>query len=232
MAKDNYTLRDYEYFKLLQLIAEELEDEEIDYALVGGGAVQSRIADIFNRRDGLTAPNLSEFLLRKTKDFDITSRSSESDFIIFLNVLQAKNKRLSVGNKQPRRVNLIYQGRRSQRAVSINLNYQLGSQDFSGLNESFYNQCIDTAEALYLNYNHEEVLVRVATPECIVASKLTRSSAKDIVDISMLLNVLASDKGSEMKYFDYSLVKRYLRGAGKGHCYENLVAIVTEVLKE
>ncbi|MEK6900119.1 MAG: hypothetical protein AABX05_03265 [Nanoarchaeota archaeon] len=232
MTKGNYVLGDWGYFKLLQLVAEGLENRDIDYALVGGGAVQARIIDAFNRYEGITAPNVSELFLRRTKDFDITSRSSEGELVYFLNMLQVENEPLSIRPKQPRRVNLAYKGRQNIEPTVVVLNYQLGTQDFSGLSEKFYNECLDTAEDLDLRYNNEVARVRVATPECIVASKLTRSSVKDIFDVSTLLKIMAQYKEKGMKPFNYDLVRRYLEESGKGHCYNNLDSIVTEVLKE
>ncbi len=230
--KGNHTLRDWEYFKLLQLVAEGLENQGIEYALVGGSAVQARIVELFNKYENLTAPDVSELLLRKTKDFDITTRSSEEDLVCFLNELQAENQPLSIKPKQARRVNLTYQSRRNVQPIVITLNYQTGPQDFSGLGEAFYNECLDTAEDLFLTYNNEEARVRVATPECIIASKLTRASPKDIVDISALLRSLLCYEKKGAPSFNYGTVRRYLEEAGKAHCYENLTAIVSEVLKE
>ncbi|MDP3698022.1 MAG: hypothetical protein Q8R47_00395 [Nanoarchaeota archaeon] len=231
MIKNNYTLGDWGYFKLLQLVAEGLDFQGINYALVGGGAVQARVIEAFNKYEKITAPNVPELLLRKTKDFDITTHSTEGELVLFLNLLQLENEPLSIRPKQPRRVNIFYSGRNFA-PVSVVLNYQIGPQDFSGLGEQFYNECLNTAEDLYLRYNNEEVRVRVATPECIIASKLTRSSPKDIVDISGLLRVLARYESRSAKPFNYELVKQYLKEAGKEHCFQNLDEIMTEVLKE
>lgn len=232
MVAGNYTLCDWEYFKLLQLVAEGLENQGIDYALVGGGAVQAHIVALFNKYEGLTISDVPELLLRKTKDFDITTRSSEGDLVCFLNELQAENQPLSIRPKQPRRVNLTYKSRRNVQPIVVTLNYQTGPQDFSGLSPEFYNQCLDTAEDLFLTYNNESTKVRVAAPECIVASKLTRASPKDIVDISALLRYLTHYESKGAPSFNYGLVKQFLEEAGKVHCYENLTAIVSEVLKE
>ncbi len=232
MRQNNYNLRDWGYFKLLQMIAEGMDHLDINYALVGGGAIQAQIVNVFNNYENVTAPDVSELLLRKTKDFDITTRSNEVDLIHFLNMVQLENEPLSIRPKQPRRVNMTYRGRRGTEPISVMLNYQIGVQDFSGLGEEFYNDCLDTAEDLYLNYNNEDMRVRVATPECIVASKLTRASPKDIVDISMLLKVLTSNKSKGVRPFNYDLVKSYLKEAGKEYCYETLATIVAEVLKE
>src|SRR3989344_2722699 len=103
MAK-NYTLGDWGYFKLLQLVAEGFEFQEIDYALVGGGAVQARIVEAFNTYEKKTAPDVPDLLLRKTKDLDITTNSSDAELVSFLNLLQFENKPLSIRPKQPRRV--------------------------------------------------------------------------------------------------------------------------------
>ena len=229
MVKNNYNLRDWGYFKLLQLISEGLEFREVDYALVGGAAVQARIVHAFNTYEGLTAPNIPEPMLRRTKDFDITTLSSEGELVHFLNLLQLENEPLIVRPKQPLRVNLTYSGRNAE-PVTVLLNYQTGPQEFSGLSDEFYAECLRTAEDLFLHYNNEEARVRIATPECIIASKLTRSSAKDIVDISGLLRVLDSYQKKGAKPFNYELVRSYLKEAEKEYCYQNLETIMTEVL--
>ena len=232
MVKNNYNLRDWGYFKLLQLVAEGLEFPEIDYALVGGSAIQARIANAFNVYGGITIPDIPEPMLRRTKDFDIATQSSEGELVRFLNLLQLENEPLSIRPKQPRRVSLVYSPGRGISSVSVILNYQTGPQDFSGLGDEFYGECLKTAEDISLHFNNEEARVRVATPECIIASKLTRSSHKDIVDISGLLRVLECYKEKGAKPFNYGLVKLYLKEAKKEHCFQNLDVIMTEILKE
>ena len=231
MSDKNYTLRDWGYFKLLQMVAEGLESEDLKYALVGGGATQARIVDLFYRNDGLAVPNIPgvEFLLRKTKDLDITSHSDYADFVSLFNHLQAESsQRLSVNPKGNKRAVLTYNGRKSSEPVVVSINYQTGAQDFSGLDNRFYNECIETAEDLEIVYNNEVARVRVATPESIVTSKLTRNSPKDIVDISNLLKVIKRYSGT----FDDALVREHLRRVGKENCFEMLDQIVDEVLRE
>lgn len=234
MEKRNYNLRDRGYFKLLQIVAEGLDFQEVDYALVGGSAVQVRIAHAMNSYEGMTIPDIPEPMLRRTKDFDITTHSSEVELANFLNLLQVEHEPLTIKPTQPRRVVLTYPSGngRNTAPVSVVLNYQTGPQDFSGLSDRFYNECLNTAEELHLDYKNEGLMVRVATPECIIASKLTRYSAKDVVDISGLLRVLDSYEEKGAKPFNYDLIKQYLQEARKEHCFDRLNNIATEVLKE
>ena len=67
MKNNNYNLKDWGYFKLLQLIADKLEFQEINYALVGGGAVQARIAHALNTYENISIPNIPEPMFRRTK---------------------------------------------------------------------------------------------------------------------------------------------------------------------
>lgn len=232
MKNNNYNMKDWGYFKLLQLIAEGLELQEINYALVGGSAVQARVANAFNTYENISIPDIHEPMFRKTKDFDIATYSDEGEVVSFLNHLQLENDPLTIRPKQSRRVNLTYSPKRDISPVSIVLNYQIGPQDFAGLGSNFYDECLKTAEYLGLHYNNETAKVRVATPECIIASKLTRNSPKDIVDISGLLMVLAAYETKGARPFNYNLVKDYLREAGKENCFQNLEVIMAEVLKQ
>jgi len=228
----NYTLKDRGYFETLKRITEELSRHNISYALVGGAAVQTRVADVLSRANKLSIPDIPELetLLRKTKDFDITTKPLEENFsfVSFFNEFQALNPDLSIIEEGPKtkRINLS-----GKNPVSVILNYQAGPQDLYGLDSSFYFECIDTAEELDLRYNNSRSKVRVAKPEYIITSKLTRADSKDIWDISVLLKTIEQHRNYTPK-FKPSLVKFLLERAGRGEIYGRLEEIQKQILKK
>lgn len=226
----NYTLRNRGYYDVLKIIAEELESQGIEYALVGGAGVQARIADFFckKQKTGISDAHGLEELLRETKDFDITSNASEADFIRYFNEIQALNPNVSVYHERARSKKIKFRGKEE---VSVFLNYQTGVQDFIGLDEYFYAQCIETAEPIKLKYNGGGFFVKVATPECLVSSKLTRNDPKDIWDIGALMKSMKLCKPSSGK-LRQGKIEMYLKRAKKEEIIGRLNEIKKQILKE
>jgi len=226
----NYTIKDKRYFEVLKKVTEEFERENIDYALVGGAGIQARLANILSKNGKIDMQNLVEIdsLLRKTQDFDVTSTSSEEDFVSFFNHLQAINPNLSVFHEALRSKRIHINGRKS---TDVFLNYQTGPTDFAGLDDNFYNECINTADFLNLHSGNSPLGVYVAKPEYLIAPKLTRMDPKDIFDITILLK-------SMQKYGRYNQislcnnVKALLDRAKKGEVFGRLEEIIGQNLKE
>lgn len=229
----NYTLRDWEYFELLKILVEGLDLSNIDYALVGGGATQAHIASILSKAHRTTIPKVPglDLILRPTKDLDITSRASSEGFAnYFANLQHINEPHIEITPKQSRKVQISYKGRNRHEPVTINMNYQTGPQDFAGLDDHFYNECINSARKVDLSYRNEKVSVKVASPVCVITSKLTRSNSKDTFDISNLLNVIYY-YGGGLKSFDFDKVREYLMHAGKPEIYGRLEEIRAQVIK-
>ncbi|MHA1866261.1 MAG: hypothetical protein ACTSWZ_07130 [Candidatus Heimdallarchaeaceae archaeon] len=229
----NYTLKDRGYFEILKIVSEEFSRQKIRYALVGGAGVQARIADILSKAQETDVSNVQglENLLRGTKDLDITSNASEEDFIKYFNEVQALNPAINISSGGVRSKKFSLKGRRGKELVAICLNYQTGPQDLSGLDESFYNECIQTSEILNLNYGNKEIGVSVAKPEYLVASKLTRSDTKDIWDIGALLRTIKQNP-SVAREFNPDKVKELLERANRGEIYGRLDEIRKQILAE
>jgi hypothetical protein len=225
-----YTLRSAEYFEVLRRVSEQLDKQNIAYALVGGGGIQARIADLLCRVNKTDIPNVPglETLLRETKDLDITTEAEESDFIRFFNELDLSNPNISV---KPRTI-------RSKRIIlneddrpEVYINYQTGPQDLAGLDETFYHECIDTAEKLTLKRGNINYRVHVALPEYLITSKITRNDPKDIWDIGALLKLMKQYPGY-CKKFRASRIKDMLQRAGKEEIYGRLEEIRKQILKQ
>lgn len=226
----NYTLRDKEYFEALRILAEEFERQNIGYALVGGTGVQARIVDIVCRAQKVTIPDINglEHLLRETKDFDITSNATEVEFTRFFNEFQALHSNISVETESIRSKKIRVRGK--EEAI-VFVNYQTGPQDLSGLDENFYSLCISTAEPLLLRYRGTKFPVYVATPECLVTSKLTRNDPKDIWDIATLLRTMRLYRRYAGK-FRQEKVKEYLEKANRGEIIGRIEEIKKQIIKE
>lgn len=232
MAKGNYTLRNQDYFDLLGRVTEGLDEEGIEYALVGGAGVQARICDIIGRARQVPIRSADELdlLLRPTGDYDITAKSTEQDFVKFFNALQAKNApHILVEQKGKRSARIVFDGTEK---IAVTANYQTGPQDFMGLDDEFYEEVIQTADMLNLAYNSHRISARVAQSEALVTSKLTRSTVKDVVDIVSLLRAINTYGGQSLDTFDEEKVRSTLERAGKGEMFSELERINAQVFKE
>ena len=226
----HYTLQDRGYFNALKIITDEFSRQGMPYALVGGAGTQARIANLLCRVQKTDIPNAVglEHLLRETKDFDITSNVPEETWIGYFNELQALHPNISVTTERIRSKQLQIHGKEE---ATVFINYQTGPQDFSGLDESFYKECIETAEPLRLRYSGTNLSVQVATPECLITSKLTRSDPKDVWDIAALVKTMK-------KYRQYSgklkqdKIQEYLRRANREEIIGRYDEIKKQIIKE
>jgi len=226
----HYTLKDRGYFDALKVFTDEFERQGAKYALVGGAGIQARVSDILCRalKTGISSTTGLEHLLRETKDFDITTNSPEAFFVTYFNEMQALHPHVSIQSESVRSKRMKLKGKED---TSVFFNYQTGPQDLSGLDEDFYNECIETAQPINLRYNGSNLCVFVATPECLITSKLTRNDPKDIWDIATLMRVMKAHKQHSGKLRD-SKIKRYLERANKGEMFGRFQEIKKQILKE
>jgi len=227
----NYTLIDRGYFDTLKLLTEEFDRKGIKYALVGGAGIQARISNILCKAKKTDISNAIglEHLLRQTRDFDITSNASEDVFVNYFNELQALHPSITVNHEGIRSKRIKF--RRKDGEINVLINYQTGPQDLAGLDKYFYNECINNAENLNLRYGKNGLLVSVATPECLITSKLTRNDPKDIWDIGALMKTMKMYRQYSGK-FRQSKVEEYLRRANKEEMIGRLAEIKKQILKE
>lgn len=228
MAESNYTLRDKSYFNLLGELSSELERAGVEYALVGGAGIQARVSEKLSKVRGTDISSLEELdLLRKTKDIDITSRADDIKFASFFNNWQLINPNISLEEMYGKKKNIQF--KTAPYSVDIMLNYQTDPSDLKGLGEKFYYECIDTAEPLELWHGNKDIGVRVAKPEYLIASKLTRSAEKDIYDISLMLKIFDKDSSNRI---DFNKIRNILNESDKPYKIGVLEDIIKDVLKK
>jgi len=226
----NYTLRDRGYFDALKILAEEFDRQGVKYALVGGTGVQARISSILCKAQRTDIGNAMgiEHLLRETKDFDITSNSLEEVFVSYFNELQSLHPNVMINHEGIRSKRMKVRGKNE---INVSINYQTGPQDLAGLDEYFYNECINTSEDLNLKYGNTNFLVSVATPECLITSKLTRNDPKDIWDIGALMKTMKMHKKYSGK-LRQGRIEKYLKMANKEEIIGRFAEIKKQILKE
>ncbi len=228
MVEPNYNIKDKAYFSLIGEVSEELSNSNINYALVGGAAVQVRVASILSaaKQGDIGMVDDLDLLLRETKDIDITSNADDGKFMYFFNEWQVKNPNIMLKHLGEKRKEITFVT--CPKTIDVILNYQTEPNDLKGLDENAFYECIDTATPVELWYDNKRIETVVALPEYIVASKLTRAEEKDKFDISVLL------KTTE-KYgprIDFNKIKFILERAGKNYKYQVLEDIISGILKK
>lgn len=225
MKACDYTIKDTLFQEILESFSEELEREGIQYALVGGAATQARIANLLTKNGVMAindAPGL-EYLIRKTGDFDVAMDISEHNLVAFFNNYSAINAgRFSI--------NQITNDNKSLRIAKgsryMNLNLEACPEDFKGLPNSYYD-IINTSEPVGLRRGNSNIIVNVAKPEYIVASKLTRLEEKDKLDVYNLINCMYQNK----KKFNFEEVKNVLKENNKEKYLDYLKEVHFEIVK-
>jgi hypothetical protein len=90
---------------------------------------------------------------------------------------------------------------------------------------------LDSATLLDLRYGNQTASVRVAAPECLIASKLTRNDPKDIWDIGALLKTMRIYRNKIGKLKE-AKIQDYLTRSGKSEMIGRLAEIKKQILKE
>ena len=222
MTKVNeYTILDDPFYETLVSFTEELDRQNINYALVGGAGIQTKIASILSKNGKMSINDAHglELVVRKTGDLDIAldlaDETKLSEFSSIYNSLYQGNKSLQqITNK-------AYRTRKN-----ININLETCADDFKGLPNS-YKDIIETSEAVTLRKGNGEATVYVAKPEYLVASKLTRLEEKDRIDIYNLMNIMHQNKIN----FSSEEVKNILKANGKENCIDYLKQVHFEIVK-
>jgi len=113
----------------------------------------------------------------------------------------------------------IQQGQRR-----LNLNYQTEDSDLKGISP-YYNDIIQTAMTINLLHKNEEIGIKIAKPEYLIASKLTRIKPKDQIDIVMLLNAMEKDGYP----FDSEDVRAILKSVQEQDNYPILIELMDSI---
>jgi len=218
MTKQNaYIITDDIFMDSLNIICKYFSD--IPYAIVGGGAVQIYVAyaAIKNGQFGsIKEINGLPFILRKTGDIDISFYYDFTEIVKKFNLIIANAAGSYRFHSFTKR--FVIQHKNKQ----FNLNYQTEPDDLKEI-PTYYEDIIHTAISLELPYKDEILKLKIAKPEYLVVSKLTRSRPKDQVDISLILKSAEMDDYS----FDSEEVRSILKSVGKGEDYDILMELMS-----
>jgi len=220
MKKQNaYTIVDEIFMDTLSTIYQYFKD--IPYAIVGGGAVQIYTASVIAKENHVnTVKNIHNlsFMLRRTGDIDLSFQYDPIELTKTFNlIIEHASGNYQFHSFYKRFV--IQQGQRR-----LNLNYQTEDSDLKGISP-YYNDIIRTAITINLLHKNEEIGIKIAKPEYLIASKLTRIKPKDQIDIVMLLNAMEKDGYP----FDSEDVRAILKSVQKQDNYPILIELMDSV---
>lgn len=228
MKSSKYTIKDDFVWRTLSSFKDEVERQRIPYSLVGGVAVQARIADLLSedgRWDIYGVPNLDS-LIRPTGDFDFALDVSKNDNVSNDNLSYLFNIFISNANNFSAKQISSKSMRINQNDQSIILNCETCPEDFKGL-PKFYQDIIDSSENISLRKNNSHLDIVVPKIEYMLASKATRAEEKDIFDMYNLINHSLDKK----KPVDKEFIRNVLKESGKENCFEHIQRIYYELTK-
>lgn len=229
MKPTGYTIGDEFLWNVLTSFSEELARAKIPYSLVGGVGVQARIANILSDKGKhpIQAIQGLDLLVRQTGDLDIATSingdEEDSKLVTLFNTYSNLNQSFLV---QPITTKALRVQSRTNPSSMINISLETNPGDFKGLTKS-YDDIIKTSEAITLKKTNQPFDISVASPEYLVASKLTRLEDKDRRDIFNLLNCLYKKKGS----FNYDFVETILKLNDKSESAEYLRSVHYDITK-
>lgn|GEM_PF-5958069 len=209
MVKERkYTIKNKQYFYALSAFFSELNAQQIAGCLVGGTAVQVRVAKAKSNSNDIAIDSLNlDGLLRETDDIDVCLLDSARS--LDLNKLEREEERGEEvyqlilkrnGVKKP-----ILEVHSLDDCCEIKLNISYCKDDANALKD-YYAEMILSAEPLVLKNNGIAASISVARPEYIIASKLVRHNERDVQDIKKLCQL---EKG-----IDFDKIKRMLKKEG------------------
>lgn len=217
MHKQNvYTIQDDIFLDALKLIHEHFQD--VLYALVGGGAVQiyvSAAAIHAGQLQSVKDINGLAFILRKTGDLDLSFHVDAAELVAKFNLIIEQASGTYTFHNFPKRFVLQAGPRR------FNLNYQIEPEDLKGIS-TYYHDIIATAITVVLPYQHTLLQLKLARPEYLIVSKLTRAKPKDQIDIALLLKAMETERYA----FDAEEVRSILKAVNKGEQYDLLAELM------
>ncbi|MCP4397840.1 MAG: hypothetical protein GY801_11145 [bacterium] len=217
MKKQNvYTIQDDLFMDALKIVHDHFDD--VPYAIVGGGAVQVYVVSIAIKQAQLRSVkdiNGLSFILRRTGDIDLSFHCDVTKLINKFNGIIERTTGSYRFHSFAKRF-VIQAGKHR-----FNLNYQTEPVDLKGI-PSYYYDIIETAIDVELPHNNIIFSLKIAKPEYLIVSKLTRVKPKDHVDIILLLNAMES-----VGYpFDSEEVRSILKSIGKPHNYDILLELM------
>lgn len=185
--KGGFTIRNENFFRALQVLSQELYEQGIPYAVVGGTAVQVRLANLVskNGEENFNRCPSMDILLRKTGDIDLATDSTLEDMVTFFNMLQAQTPDVSV------RSSVEYHAGMCVGGESVAVNYQVSPEQFKGLT-THYKEIINTAVPRTIRRGRNQATVYVPSDNYLLASKIIRGKEKDKIDAVNLIKAIKS----------------------------------------
>lgn len=211
-----YTIHDDIFMDALQLIHAHFQD--VPYAIVGGGAVQVYVTSVAMKTASLRSVkdvNGLSFVLRRTGDIDLSFDYDLTELIKKFNLIIADTAGVYHFHSFVKRF-VIQTG-----GMQFNLNYQVEPADLKGI-PTYYHEIINTAISIELPDKNATLRLKIAKPEYLIVSKLTRTKPKDQVDIAVLLKAMEMDGYP----FDSEEVRSILKSIHKEEQYEILVDLM------
>lgn len=220
MKKQNvYTIKDEIFTDTLELIHKYFN--EIPYAIVGGGAIQIYASFAAMKDANLNSVkdlNGLSLFLRKTGDIDLSFDYDSAELIKKLNIIIEQTAGIYTFHSFSKRF-VIQAGTRR-----LNLNYQNNPDDLKGIS-TYYSDIIHTAITIEFPYKNKKIYLKIARPEYLIASKLTRNKPKDQADIVLLLKSVEMDNYP----FDSEEIRSILKSVNKGDQYNILMELMDSV---
>lgn len=189
------TLLDREYFNLISTLHDFSEESGVKYAIVGGGAIQTYLADILTNKQNNRKPKFEsirdaksqlEHVFRPTDDIDIVMLTKENPRFFSFNLEQYIQE-----NYQPQSL------KPSHKAMTVSRNghqmrVQLATDPkiYRGFEDELFNYQVESANELELVYDHRgkgtSTTIVVPKPEVLILPKISRFSPGDIIDLNNL----------------------------------------------
>ncbi len=220
MQKQNaYTIQDEIFLDALEIIHTNFH--ETPYAIVGGGAVQAYSSSTAIKTAGLKSVkdiNGLALILRKTGDIDLSFNDDAAELSKKFNLIIERSAGTYTFHSFFKRF-VIQDGLRR-----FNLNYQTEPDDLKGI-ASYYYDIIHTAMRIELPCKSKILTIKIARPEYLIVSKLTRAKPKDQVDIMLLLKTMQADNYP----FDSEEVRSILKSVNKLEKYDILAELADSV---
>jgi hypothetical protein len=234
MKRQLYDLTDEPFVMFVDRLNEVLKGEEIRYNVVGGVASQAYILDMLSKKHDSPIDGLVRYedvriqdYLRSTDDVDIALdlKGEEADKMKTIttviipkmgfegispdgeSLVEFRSER--VGASRPRfRVYVNDQGTQEE-VIAMNIGRK--PSDIRKLDPNLYGDFINQGRYLRLEYSEDFSLnLHVPRLEHVLASKLSQSRAKDLMDVRNL-TTLAKDTGRELDFQEIErvLLERY-----------------------
>ena len=219
MKRQIYNLTNEPFAMFVNRVGSVLSEEGIEHSIVGGVAVQTYIVKMLAEKTGRVVSDIGygvrvQDYLRSTDDVDITLKLGDDDFqkIKRINgflpkfgfedisysedsIVEVKPERIGASRPTFR---VYVDGIGSEHdVVAMNINRGNG-HSLKYMDDGYHDKIINASQTLTIPYNSRQNLcIRVPKLEHLLATKISLSRAKDLMDIRNLLD-LVEETGNDL----------------------------------